>query len=561
MGSNQSKVSAPLISPSSTNSTTTNNNSSSSSQDELATATTRTRDIPNDSIHKNIVSSSGGGGCPMKKKDGSGYVGSWFGGSHKHGKTKDVKSEPQNDEGTTNNNNNNNNSAREETSRGVETGGGEGGGCPVKHNNRNSKSNSNDKNNQVQYNVYSQPIDPKNNMPTVANQLPSPMQTETLSTTRIKSTIPKGGGGENNNNSSSSSSSSSNTWTYPSPQMFYNSLARKGKLGDTKEEDIESVVALHNNMNEKTWNKVIQWEETVLGKSEGQESKLLKFMGRPSDLSPKARIKNILFGHPLPFDRHDWTIVRKDGTEVRYVIDYYYDETKASDREDSGLPAMDDYNAVKSILVDVRPALDNPEAAFSRAVTMPMARHIHENTAFQPLPIQPTTDLKSQVLESQKVWADIQRNVEESKSKSMILKQDDIPQDQRKEEKKTKDLPNMSDEEAKEIALSFASMIGQCRSVQKVVEACKDEAECAKASLALTMCLAKVVCPLQQSVVQNVLNDDDSVDVNDKKAVEIYNAKFDKALENMALCVTSKSERAAIARQTHPDLFKGQVQK
>jgi hypothetical protein len=35
------------------------------------------------------------------------------------------------------------------------------------------------------------------------------------------------------------------------------------------------------------------------------EPKLLRFMGKPNDLSPKARLK-MLFGHPAPFDRHDW---------------------------------------------------------------------------------------------------------------------------------------------------------------------------------------------------------------------------------------------------------------
>ena len=68
--------------------------------------------------------------------------------------------------------------------------------------------------------------------------------------------------------------------------MFYNSLARKNKLGDTEESDIESVVAIHNNMNEKTWAKVMEWEEALCpeGKKDGG-SKLLKFLGRPSDLS------------------------------------------------------------------------------------------------------------------------------------------------------------------------------------------------------------------------------------------------------------------------------------
>jgi len=188
---------------------------------------------------------------------------------------------------------------------------------------------------------------------------------------------------------------------------------------------------------------------------------------------------------------------------------------------------------------------------------MPMARHIHNSTKFEPLPILPTDELKSQVSESQQVWANIQKNVEESKnqsnineSKSMILQQNDLPEDQRE----TVELPYMSDTEAKDIASSFASMISQCRKKQQILDKCKDDAECTKATLALTMCLAKVVCPLQQSAVEKALNDD-NVDMTDKKAAAIYNATFDKALENMSICVNQKSEKAAIARQTHPHLF------
>ncbi len=60
--------------------------------------------------------------------------------------------------------------------------------------------------NPQQYNVYSQPIDPTNNMPVNPNQLPATNQTAPLSTDRTKSNIPKGG-------------SESDTWLYPSPQM------------------------------------------------------------------------------------------------------------------------------------------------------------------------------------------------------------------------------------------------------------------------------------------------------------------------------------------------------
>ena len=44
------------------------------------------------------------------------------------------------------------------------------------------------------------------------------------------------------------------------------------------------------------------------------DPRLLRFTGRPDELSPKARIK-MLMGGPAPFDRHDW-IVDRCGTEV-----------------------------------------------------------------------------------------------------------------------------------------------------------------------------------------------------------------------------------------------------
>ncbi|EJK67851.1 hypothetical protein THAOC_11053, partial [Thalassiosira oceanica] len=73
---------------------------------------------------------------------------------------------------------------------------------------------------------------------------------------------------------------------------------------------------------------------------------LTKFMGRPTDLSPKAAVKHYLLGHPLPFDRHDWTVTRTnpDGssTDVRYVIDYYHDDEAADESEGSGLVDMKD---------------------------------------------------------------------------------------------------------------------------------------------------------------------------------------------------------------------------
>jgi hypothetical protein len=75
--------------------------------------------------------------------------------------------------------------------------------CPVKGDNTTNGKYKNPN----QYNVYSQKIDPKNNMPVQANQDMAPGQTVPLDTNRVKSNIPKGG-------------TDDDSWSYPSPQMY-----------------------------------------------------------------------------------------------------------------------------------------------------------------------------------------------------------------------------------------------------------------------------------------------------------------------------------------------------
>lgn len=125
-------------------------------------------------------------------------------------------------------------------------------------------------------------------------------------------------------------------------------MKRKGKGDDVVEDDMDMVVHAHNSMNEITWQEVLFWEQ--LHRDDCRYPTLLRFRGRPDDLSPLARIKS-WFGGPMPFDRHDWYIDRC-GTEVRYVIDFYFDEDKAGSPE-----AFD---------ITVRPALDSPTAALDR---------------------------------------------------------------------------------------------------------------------------------------------------------------------------------------------------
>ncbi|KAJ1487503.1 cytochrome c/c1 heme lyase-domain-containing protein [Baffinella frigidus] len=205
--------------------------------------------------------------------------------------------------------------------------------CPVKYKNASA------------YNVYGQKLDPANMMPSTAQQLPVPGQAAPMQTNRVVSGIARGG--------------TEDSWVYPSEQMFYNSLVRKGKGQDVKINDVSMMVAIHNNMNEKTWRQLLVWEKMHCATCD--DPRLLRFTGRPDDLSPKARIQ-MLMGAPEPFDRHDW-VVDRCGTEVRYIIDYYHD---ASASVQDSAPKQHDLQSKVQINLDVRPALDSPMALWDR---------------------------------------------------------------------------------------------------------------------------------------------------------------------------------------------------
>lgn len=190
-------------------------------------------------------------------------------------------------------------------------------------------------------------LNPANNMPLEANQQPCPGQRKPLSTYRVQSTIPKAGSAEYN------------TWLFPSPQMFFNALKRKGKGDDVSEEDMDSVVQAHNRMNEATWGHVQEWER--LHVAECANPRLLRFQGKPDELSVRARWRSYVKGE-APFDRHDW-VVDRCGKEVRYIIDFYFNEAKAGTAE--------------AFNVDVRPAPDCWENVLDR-VKMTIYRRFAE---------------------------------------------------------------------------------------------------------------------------------------------------------------------------------------
>ena len=172
---------------------------------------------------------------------------------------------------------------------------------------------------------------------------------------------------------------------------MYNALLRKG-YDDTPEDAVESMVAVHNFLNEGAWREIEGWEKRfgrglvegwkVVGAGEeeaenaiakevesgprwgkGEEPKLVRFMGKPGNMTPKARMWQLMgrvwpakFATEPPFDRHDWFVQRTmpDGKrlEVRYVIDYY-----SGPPEPTGEPVF---------YLDVRPAVDGPTAACER---------------------------------------------------------------------------------------------------------------------------------------------------------------------------------------------------
>ncbi|XP_069703448.1 holocytochrome c-type synthase [Periplaneta americana] len=181
-------------------------------------------------------------------------------------------------------------------------------------------------------------INPLNMMPP-PNQQPAPDQPFPLPTQRQTSTIPKAG-------------AEHEFWVYPSQQMFWNAMLRKGwrwKDEDIAPKDMEDIIRIHNANNEQAWQEVLKWE--ALHARECGNPKLKSFGGRAKDYSPRAKIRYWM-GYELPFDRHDW-IIDRCGKEVRYVIDYY----------DGGAVNPDSYQFA---LLDVRPALDSWENCWDR---------------------------------------------------------------------------------------------------------------------------------------------------------------------------------------------------
>ena len=83
-----------------------------------------------------------------------------------------------------------------------------------------------------------------------------------LSKERITSSIPRSSEEPSRShpmNNHENEPKNNHFWMYPSTQMFYSALKRKGYETDPK--DVDSMVAVHNSLNEQVWQEILLWEK------------------------------------------------------------------------------------------------------------------------------------------------------------------------------------------------------------------------------------------------------------------------------------------------------------
>lgn len=156
-----------------------------------------------------------------------------------------------------------------------------------------------------------------------------------LSDDRELSSIPRAGTGKN--------------WVYPSQRQFFNAMKRKNF--DPQAADMQTIIPIHNAVNERAWMEILKWEDGY-GADQCGGPELVRFEGDASKVTPKARW-NMFLGRQRPFDRHDW-VVNRCGKEVEYVIDFYTGKAN---------PLAPD---MPSFYLDARPKLNSVEGVKMR---------------------------------------------------------------------------------------------------------------------------------------------------------------------------------------------------
>ncbi|KAM7196918.1 Cytochrome c/c1 hem-lyase [Naviculisporaceae sp. PSN 640] len=162
--------------------------------------------------------------------------------------------------------------------------------------------------------------------------------------------------------------SESGKWIYPSEKMFFEAMRRKGNTS-ANPVDMKTVVPIHNAVNERAWQEILQWEAPYNAPASDASQKtdenglrkdgkcggprLHSFAGLSTKMTPRARI-NTLLGYQAPFDRHDW-VVDRCGKQVEYVIDFY-----------AGRNDAESARGKLNFYLDVRPKLNTWEGVKMR---------------------------------------------------------------------------------------------------------------------------------------------------------------------------------------------------
>lgn len=154
-------------------------------------------------------------------------------------------------------------------------------------------------------------------------------------------------------------------WVYPSPSQFYNAVRRKNH--NARAEDMNIVVPIHNAVNEQAWRMIRDWEKHW-NEPGSPEPELVNFVGRPRDYTWRAWMRS-LAGYQMPFDRHDWVVVRPSESgepkTMRYIIDFYAGRNPTESSSEALTKASDPKNKI-SFYLDVRPAPDTVEGIAMR---------------------------------------------------------------------------------------------------------------------------------------------------------------------------------------------------
>ncbi|KAL4873173.1 hypothetical protein BDV12DRAFT_160517 [Aspergillus spectabilis] len=169
---------------------------------------------------------------------------------------------------------------------------------------------------------------------------------------------------------------STGNWIYPSERQFFEALMRKGNTPDSVGSASElattvaSIIPIHNAVNERAWQQILEWESKVPGTDPGSKKcggpKLYSFRGLGAEtefLSPRARLNNLM-GYQLPFDRHDWVVERCGGERIEYVIDFYQGKS-AGGSNGTGFAANSGPGKL-SFYLDVRPKLNSLNGCMMR---------------------------------------------------------------------------------------------------------------------------------------------------------------------------------------------------